>query len=88
MAISIELNVESNKLLSPGTKAHITALQCLVQAGNDSGVLNDGVTKALEEQINIVMNSIAQDCYKEGKIWWRDSIKHKKNAQESRIYLT
>ena len=88
MAISIELNVESNKLLSPETKAHITALQCLGQAGNDSGALNDGVTKALEEQINIVMNSIAQDCYKEGKIWWRDTIKHKKNAQESRIYLT
>ena len=79
MAVNIKLGTENNKMLSSETKAHITALQCLVQAGNDSGALNDGVTKALEEQMNIVMNSIAQDCYKEGKIWWRDSIKHRKN---------
>ncbi len=43
-------------------------LQCLVQAGNDFGTLNNEVTKALEEQINIVMNGIAKDCYKESPI--------------------
>lgn len=53
MAINIELRTESDMLLSPETKAHIVALQCLVQAGNDSGALNDEVTKSLEEQINI-----------------------------------
>lgn len=78
MAINIELRTENNKLLSPETKAHIVALQCLVQAGNDSGTLNDEVTKSLEEQINIVMNSIAEDCYKEGRLWWKDAIRHKK----------
>ena len=78
MAINLELRKESDKQLSPETKAHIVALQCLVQAGNDSGALNDEVTKALEEQINIVMNGIAGDCYKEGKLWWKDAIKHKK----------
>ena len=50
MDINIELKTERNKLLSPETKAHIVALQCLVQAGNDSGTLNDEVTKSLEEQ--------------------------------------
>ena len=49
MAINIELRTESEKLLSPDTKAHIVALQCLVQASNDSGTLNDEVTKSLEE---------------------------------------
>jgi len=78
MAINVELRTKSEKLLGPDTKAHIVALQCLVQAGNDSGTLNDEVTKSLEEQINIVMNSIAEDCYKEGKLWWKDAIKHKK----------
>ena len=78
MAYNVELRAERDKLLSPETKAHIVALQCLVQAGNDSGTLNDEVTKSLEEQINIVMNSIAEDCYKEGKLWWKDVIKHKK----------
>ena len=78
MAINIELRTERDKLLSPETKVHIIALQCLVQAGNDSGALNDEVTKALEEQINIVMNGIAEDCYKEGKLWWKNSIKKKK----------
>lgn len=52
MAIEIELRAENDKLLSPDTKAHIVALQCMVQAGNDSGALNDDITKALEEQIN------------------------------------
>ena len=78
MAINVELRTKSEKLLCPDTKAHIVALQCLVQAGNDSGALNDEVTKSLEEQINIVMNGIAEDCYKEGKLWWKDAIKHKK----------
>ena len=78
MSVNIKLGKEQDKLLSPETKAHIIALQCLVQAGNDSGTLNDEVTKSLEEQINIVMNSIAEDCYKEGKLWWKDVIKHKK----------
>lgn len=82
MAINIELRTENNKLLSPETKAHIVALQCLVQAGNDSGTLNDEVTKSLEEQINIVMNGIAKDCYKEGRIWWKDAIKHEKQEKE------
>jgi len=49
MAINIELRTESDMLLSPETKAHIVALQCLVQAGNDFGALNDEVTKSLEE---------------------------------------
>ena len=57
MAINVELRTKSEKLLCPDTKAHIVALQCLVQAGNDSGALNDEVTKSLEEQINIVMNA-------------------------------
>ena len=78
MSVNIKLGKEQDKLLSPETKAHIIALQCLVQAGNDSGALNDEVTKSLEEQINIVMNSIAEDCYKEGKLWWKDAIKYKK----------
>lgn len=78
MAREINLTTGHDKLLSPETKGHITALQCLVQAGNDSGALNDEVTKSLEEQMNIVMNSIAKDCYKEGKLWWKDAIKHKK----------
>ena len=57
MSVNIKLGKEQDKLLSPETKAHIIALQCLVQAGNDSGALNDEVTKSLEEQINIVMNA-------------------------------
>ncbi len=77
MAVNIKLRTESDKMLSPETKAHIVALQCLVQAGNNSGALNDEVTKSLEEQINIVINSIAKDCYKEGKLWWKDAIKHR-----------
>jgi hypothetical protein len=81
MAINIELRTESDMLLSPETKAHIVALQCLVQAGNDSGALNDEVTKSLEEQINIVMNGIAEDRYKEGKLWWKNSIKKKKGIE-------
>lgn len=78
MAINIELRAENDKLLSPETKARIIALQCMVQAGNDSDALNDNIAKALEEQINIVMNGIARDCYKEGKLWWKDAIKHRK----------
>ena len=86
MAINIELKTERDKLLSPETKAHIVALQCLVQAGNDSGTLNDEVTKSLEEQMNIVMNSIAEDCFKEGKLWWKDAIKHRKSASKERLH--
>ncbi len=86
MPINIELRTESEKLLSPETKAHIVALQCLVQAGNDSGTLNDEITKSLEEQINIVMNSIAEDCYKEGMLWWKDAIRHKKSESKDRLH--
>ena len=86
MAYNAELKTECDKLLSPETKAHIVALQCLVQAGNDSGTLNDEVTKSLEEQINIVMNSIAEDCFKEGKLWWKDAIKHRKSESKERLH--
>ncbi len=78
MAREINLTTGHDKLLSPETKGHITALQCLVQAGNDSGALNDEVTQKLEEQINITIRSIAEDCYKEGRIWWKYSIRHRK----------
>ncbi len=79
MAVNIKLRIESDKMLSPETKAHIVALQCLVQAGNDAGKLSDDVTEMLEEQINIVMDGIAKDCYQGGKLWWKDAIKHRKN---------
>ena len=81
MAKEIKLAVERDKILSPASKGHIAALQCLIQAGNDAGVLNDDITQSIEEQINITMNAIAEDCYKQGKIWWTDAIKHRKGKK-------
>lgn len=63
MVYNVKLRTERNKLLRPETKAHITDLQCLVQADDDFGALNDEVTKSLG-QINLVLYGVAEDRYK------------------------